>query len=98
MSDEVWDTLVELFGKPRTSSTRTLYGKVRKELVEAEYTRAEMLSAAHEYRRQWPHITLTISAYLKWIDHFSAQSQPPAARPEAEIVSIEDLRRMQEEK
>lgn len=103
MTDEkprnlIWDTLVELFGEPRMPASRALYGKVCKEFMTGEYTRGEMLAAAHEYQRQWPQAAFTITAFAKWSDHFLSQTAAGKhAKPAPKVVSLDEVRRMERE-
>lgn len=59
--DEVWDTLVDIFGPP-SPNRRTLYGRTAKFIVEAGGTRDDILDRAAKMVDLWGIKTLTVNS------------------------------------
>lgn len=67
--DPLWDALEANLGPARTPTERSVRGKTRKELAEADATPAEVTDRCREYRTRYPDAALTDSALCK---HWSA--------------------------
>ncbi len=63
--NELWDTLVALFGTPAASQQR-LYGKVVKELGEIDATPDGMIDSAMSIAAEWGRKAVTPTSLLKW--------------------------------
>jgi len=74
--DPLWDSLEANLGPARTATERSLRGKTRKELAEAQATPADVAARCSEYRRRYPDAALTDSALVK---HWSAMGTPTTA-------------------
>jgi hypothetical protein len=65
--DELWDALVEEVGtEPATRSERGMWNSSLKQLREVDATADELRRRCKAFRKQWPDITLTPSALVKW--------------------------------
>lgn len=63
--NELWDTLVALFGAP-TKSQQRLYGKVVKELREVGATPDGMIDSAMSIAAEWGRKAVTPTSLVKW--------------------------------
>lgn len=81
-SDEIWNTLSQIFGEPQTRSEKSARAKVVRELVEVEATPSEIGKRFRMFSSRFPGASCTAFALVK---HWSQLSQPkaPAARPNA---------------
>lgn len=95
--NEIWDTLVYLFGEPMPAQ-RTLYGKVCAELREAAATPSSMLQAATRMATEWGRKTITPSSLAKWHNRFTgAVASLPDSPAEAEsALRFAELQRVYE--
>jgi hypothetical protein len=62
--DDLWDTLAEHFGEPRTKTERTQFGKVIAELLEAGATQMEVALACTYVLRTFD--SPSVFAVTKW--------------------------------
>lgn len=72
--DDIWDALVEFFGEPSTTSSRSMFGKAVKELVEAGATPEEVLTRAEEAAKRWSYV-FTPQALLKHWDSLAVEQK-----------------------
>ncbi len=63
--NQIWDTLVALFGTPTTSQQR-LYGKLVKELKQIGATPEGMMESAMAIAAEWGRQTVTPTSLVKW--------------------------------
>jgi hypothetical protein len=86
--DDLWDTLAEHFGEPRTKTERTQFGKVVAELLEAGATPMEAALACEYVLRSFD--SPSVFAVTKW---FSVAQLPPKASQQQQ--ALDQLRRIQ---
>ena len=63
--NELWDTLVALFGTP-TNSQQRLYGKIVKELRDVGATPDGMIDSAMAIAAEWGKKAVTPTSLAKW--------------------------------
>jgi hypothetical protein len=84
--DDLWDTLAEHFGEPRTRTERSQFGKVIVELLEAGASPQETATACLYVLRTFD--SPSVFAVIKWFT--VAQRDQP--KPSAQQAAIDRLR------
>jgi hypothetical protein len=86
--DDLWDTLAEHFGEPRTKTERSQFGKVLSELLEAGATQEEVATACVYVLRTFD--SPSVFAVVKWFT-VALMDKPKLSSQQA---AIEQLRRI----
>lgn len=84
--DEIWDTLVDLFGAPTTKSSRTNRGRVVASLRAAGATGEEILARAQRWPLHFESATLTENALEK---HWDRLARPPVRASRGQVRQVE---------
>lgn len=85
--DDVWDSLTDHFGQPRTKTERAMFGRVVAELLEAGATSAETLKTCEYVLANFD--APSVNAVPKW---FGRANSAPAVRKTAQQIAIDNLR------
>lgn len=88
-SDEIWSVLAEVFGEPRTRTEQTMFGKVVKELMDADATATEVVRTCAYVISRFENPS--VFAVTKWL----SASQVEAPRMSAQEAEIQKLRAVQ---
>jgi hypothetical protein len=85
--DEIWDTMVDLFGDVTNDATRGRRNRVVKLLRQSEATPDEMVRRFQAWPFHFPGATLTDIAFA---NHWDELGRPPLRATRAQMRQIED--------